>query len=470
MIKSSGVIYVYNGPQKPPSIKVAPVVMAPRVAPVGPKQTTPAAPVGTVQPKPASVVPIPKPLSPIVPPFAPKQSPFTMGRKPFTPVAKPVVPVHLPPAVKQLAAEAKSIHRESNIAHRESLIDNRITINDKRFTINEEETRSVSYDATSLTGLLQLEPALTETIAVFEGNSDRVETAGSAVITETPRPAIKPVQPSDATPATNIQQVPPLPVVEVKKPQVSPVTQDSLVPQITVKKKKASLEFGMFSSRAKRLAGIALVVLAVIGISIPIFPKAALEARYQVSKIQNNVIKQEEAKTPMPASVPVVFTPLIGPDGKEITPVNTDFSVVIPRLGINSTVIPGVDPLNSKEYTAALEKGVAQARTSYLPDQDGAVYLFSHSTNYAWFVNDLNAVFYQVKDLKEGDTIVVFYKGKRYTYAYVNKTVASPSDTTYLLPITGKKMLILQTCWPPGSTTERLLIFADLVQEPGVQI
>ena len=46
-----------------------------------------------------------------------------------------------------------------------------------------------------------------------------------------------------------------------------------------------------------------------------------------------------------------------------------------------------------------------------------------------------------------------------------DKRIVSPKDVSYLVPQTGKKSLILQTCWPPGSTTERLLLFADLVEE-----
>jgi len=93
------------------------------------------------------------------------------------------------------------------------------------------------------------------------------------------------------------------------------------------------------------------------------------------------------------------------------------------------------------------------------------VYLFSHSTNYAWFVKDLNAIFYLLKNLHTGDQIVLVYKEKVYTYALREKRVVSPTEVSYLAPVSGTRGLILQTCWPPGSTTERLLLFADLIQE-----
>ncbi len=93
------------------------------------------------------------------------------------------------------------------------------------------------------------------------------------------------------------------------------------------------------------------------------------------------------------------------------------------------------------------------------------MYLFSHSTNYDWFVKDLNAVFYLLKNLTDGDLIVIYYKGRQYTYKLREKRVVKPTDVSYLIPQKGTRTLILQTCWPPGSTTERLLLFADLVEE-----
>lgn len=219
-----------------------------------------------------------------------------------------------------------------------------------------------------------------------------------------------------------------------------------------------------------RVFGVGLIMLAIVGMSIPIIPKAKLESQYQVSQLQQHAVQQEQLTHPMPPSVPLAFNPLIGPDGQRITPVNTDFSIVIPKVGINSPVIAGVDPYNASDYTQALSKGVAHAKTSYFPNQDGAIYLFSHSTNYQWFVKDINAIFYNLNKLESGDSIIIFYKGQRYTYKYINRTIVSPGDTTYLLPVTGKRMLILQTCWPPGTVAQRLLLFADLVQEQGEEI
>lgn len=161
---------------------------------------------------------------------------------------------------------------------------------------------------------------------------------------------------------------------------------------------------------------------------------------------------------------PAFFDPLKTADGTLIEPVNKDFSLVIPKIGINASVIPAVNPTKPGEYLPALEQGIAHSSLSYFPDEDGTVYLFSHSTNYEWFVNDLNAVFYLLKNLEEDDLVVLFYKGNSYTYKITGKQVVKPTAVSFLVPQAGARRLILQTCWPPGSTSERLLIFADLVE------
>jgi len=216
-----------------------------------------------------------------------------------------------------------------------------------------------------------------------------------------------------------------------------------------------------------RSIGLGLLALALGGIAATNATRMRLELTYRVQAATQSVENTINPPKPLPPAVPVVFEPLKDAQGKEIVPVNTEFSIIVPKIGINAPVIASVNPANPKQYKDALGKGVAHASTSFTPDQNGTVYLFSHSTNYEWFVKDLNAIFYLVKDLTQGDIVVVYYKGVRYTYELKEKRIVSPKEITYLVPEEGKKSLILQTCWPPGSTTQRLLLFADLVDVSG---
>jgi LPXTG-site transpeptidase (sortase) family protein len=216
---------------------------------------------------------------------------------------------------------------------------------------------------------------------------------------------------------------------------------------------------------SSRIISFALIALGLGGMIGPFIPTLRLESSYAMKEAAALVHTRAEAAKPLPKSVPVVFNPLIAPDGSVVTPVNRDFSLVIPAIGVNAPIIANVNPADALAYKAALLTGVAHAATSMLPDQNGTVYLFSHSTNYDWFVKDLNAVFYLLKNLKQGDNIVLIYKGKEYTYSLRETKIVAPTDVSYLVPQTGTKSLILQTCWPPGSVSQRLLVFADLIQE-----
>lgn len=220
------------------------------------------------------------------------------------------------------------------------------------------------------------------------------------------------------------------------------------------------------SNTWQRFAGFILLSVGLGGMLGPFVPALRLESVYALKQLATRASQP----APLPKAVPVVFEPLTTPDGASIDPVNLDFALIVPKIGINAPIVANVDPARPNEYKAALKTGVAHASTSFFPNEDGTVYLFSHSTNYDWFVDDLNAVFYLLKNLEKDDAVVIMYKGKRYTYKITGKKVVSPTNTTYLYPYVGHRNLILQTCWPPGSVSQRLLIFADLIEEQGKKV
>lgn len=146
----------------------------------------------------------------------------------------------------------------------------------------------------------------------------------------------------------------------------------------------------------------------------------------------------------------------------EITPLSTTFGIVIPKIAANARVIDNIDAGDSKAYLAALKEGVAHASGTAYPGQIGDTYLFAHSVGNFWEVNQWNAVFYLLRELNPGDEVDIFYKDKRYVYIVYDKKIVEPDETGYLETITNFPRLTLQTCWPPGTTLKRLLVFARL--------
>lgn len=148
-----------------------------------------------------------------------------------------------------------------------------------------------------------------------------------------------------------------------------------------------------------------------------------------------------------------------------LTPVDPNFSIVIPKIGANAIVQPNIDASNQKIYLDALNKGVAHTLGTAFPGEGGHIFLFAHSTDYFWNVSTYNAVFYLLYKLEKNDEVNLFYKGQRYVYKVIGQEVVDPSQVQYLTRKTNREFLTLQTCWPPGTTLKRLLIFAVRVAE-----
>lgn len=145
-----------------------------------------------------------------------------------------------------------------------------------------------------------------------------------------------------------------------------------------------------------------------------------------------------------------------------IIPASTEYGIVIEKIGANAKVVAGVNPANERQYVQALTGGVAEALGSTKPGQPGNLYLFSHSTDAPWNIIRYNAVFYLLKELAAGDQVIIFYQNRRYNYIVFDKTIAQPNDVSYLTNRYDSPILTLQTCDPPGTLLNRLVVRAKL--------
>lgn len=151
---------------------------------------------------------------------------------------------------------------------------------------------------------------------------------------------------------------------------------------------------------------------------------------------------------------------------EEIKPVNSDFSIVIPKIRVNANVVKNVDPFDSRIYQKALTQGVAHAKGSGLPGFPGNVFIFAHSAINWYQASQYNSIFYLTNKLEPGDEIFVYYKGSKYHYSVTEKKIVKASEINYLsdsLNTTSlnTNSLTLMTCWPPGSDLNRLIILAN---------
>lgn len=195
----------------------------------------------------------------------------------------------------------------------------------------------------------------------------------------------------------------------------------------------------------------------IFGTLVIFSPLLAKEVDYRLSFFKKEKVVVADAEIKKES-----FAQLINKEGAKILhPVDPQFSLIIPKIGLNSRVLPNVSPTDESQYKRALKAGVAHAAGTYFPGENGRIFLFAHSTDYIWNVPRFNAVFYLLREINEGDEIDIFYEGKRYVYQVSDKKIVDPSEVFYLKPKWGKEEIVLQTCHPPGTTWMRLLIFAQ---------
>lgn len=190
----------------------------------------------------------------------------------------------------------------------------------------------------------------------------------------------------------------------------------------------------------KSVLGYILIAAALLVILFTYAPLAKEEVLYQYRQISNKQVIQD------------------------LVPVDKDFGLIIPKLGINVKVIKNVDPFDPNIYQKALTKGVAHAKGSSLPDQDGNVFIFSHSSENFYEALRYNSIFYLLGKLNTGDEIDLYYLDKKYVYRIFDKKIADPNEVSYLQNSSKDNTLTLMTCFPPGTTFKRLMILAKKEQ------
>lgn len=159
-----------------------------------------------------------------------------------------------------------------------------------------------------------------------------------------------------------------------------------------------------------------------------------------------------------------IYYPLIRlyffPQKPDLNLMQSDFYIEIPKINVLSEIVENVDPFNEAVYRRELEKGVAHAKGTAFPDENGKMYLFAHSSDLPWRITKYNVTFFRLSELKKGDFITIGRKGRIYKYQVVDEKTVWPSDVSHLLEAKNKQ-LILQTCTPIGTSLKRLLIFAQ---------
>lgn len=214
-----------------------------------------------------------------------------------------------------------------------------------------------------------------------------------------------------------------------------------------------------------RSIGNFLVLFAIFGVFATFGPALYYEALFRIGEIRGIYYKVSDtvlADKAVSSKDTIGFADImVSAKEQVLAPADTEFGIFIGKIGANSKVYPNVDPSDPSKFLPFLRSGVAHAKGTVFPGNPGNIYLFAHSTDNFWNVGRYNALFYLIKDLKAGDEVVIFFNDKRHNYAVSESRVVDAEDVSYITQAQeGKEQLILQTCWPPGTTWKRLLVFA----------
>ena len=214
------------------------------------------------------------------------------------------------------------------------------------------------------------------------------------------------------------------------------------------------------SKNRDRLANLLIIVGALL-VLLAVGPLIYDEIWYSVKELKN----QEFSVNNPQAQEDSVFARFLSSKPISMTPVNTDFAVVIEKIGVNAPIKADVSVTDEDAYLESLKEGIAHAITSPYPSQEaGNVYLFAHSSLDFWQLGRYARVFNLLRKIEVGDKIHVFYAGKEYVYKTVNIEVLDGWNTYPLTRPVIEPTLTLQTCDPPGTTRNRLVVTANLIE------
>lgn len=150
------------------------------------------------------------------------------------------------------------------------------------------------------------------------------------------------------------------------------------------------------------------------------------------------------------------------------------YTLAIPSLGIRAPVLlPSLTFWSGREWKlleeqmqTGLRHGAVAYPHSSRPGAKGTLFIAGHSSP----PDDLTEptaygrLFARLPELAPGETVTVSFAGEILTYEVVDARAVHAFDTSVLRQQSDESLLELITCYPIGTTRDRLIVMARLVQ------
>lgn len=192
---------------------------------------------------------------------------------------------------------------------------------------------------------------------------------------------------------------------------------------------------------------------------------------FRARQLRGQQIVQAPAVNAPPPVISQPVVPVVPVDGTDPAAIvyasDKPFAISIPALGISDIEITHPDDLSSKGLLTVLRSGLGHL-FSY-PGDGGKVLIYGHSSGYPWDISQYTKVFRTINKLKPGQRIYLTYNGRLHVYEVSKKEVVPAKDTGAFEPDGNGEDLILYTCWPPDSISNRYLVHASPVSTVSLQ-
>ncbi len=136
-----------------------------------------------------------------------------------------------------------------------------------------------------------------------------------------------------------------------------------------------------------------------------------------------------------------------------------NFTLSMPKLAVSAPVL-SVPSGTDADILAALKNGVVLYPGAAYPGQSGTTVIIGHSSSLPPWTK-YSAIFAKLGSLAPDDLVYLTFEGKEYIYRVSAVRRGSVQDILNS-GMTGD--LILSTCWPVGTDTNRVAVSAVLVQ------
>jgi len=132
----------------------------------------------------------------------------------------------------------------------------------------------------------------------------------------------------------------------------------------------------------------------------------------------------------------------------------------IPAIGVNVPI--ALSPsVNDADVLQTLDRGAALYPNGIEPGNLGNVFISAHSTGEPW-KGAYRFSFLRINELEPGNIIHLDYDGARYTYRMTGKDIITPKPDFQVVSDRPQPTLTLMACWPLWTTSQRMLITAEL--------